>query len=74
MSGMKNLDLREDEAAALIRVLRKVIDDDRYPLSSRVQMLQGILDRLEPRAARPSAAPEPRVYEPPLGVRHRRRE
>jgi len=39
---MKNLELSDEEAAALVRLLNSAIDGDRYPLSPRVQMLQGI--------------------------------
>ena len=39
-----NLALDDDEAAALARVLRHKIDEDRYPLSPRVRQLQSILD------------------------------
>jgi len=39
-----HLDLSDDETAALTRLLRKAIDEDRFPLSPRVRTLQGILD------------------------------
>jgi hypothetical protein len=37
------LDLTDEETAALARLLNDRIDADRYPLSSRVQMLKAIL-------------------------------
>jgi hypothetical protein len=43
---MQHLDLSDEEAAALARVLNDTIDGDRYPLSPRVQMLQGIRAKL----------------------------
>jgi len=69
-----NLDLTDEEQTALATLLRRAIADDRYPLSPRVQALQHILDRLEPRAARAAASPEPRVYAPPSKGRYRRRD
>jgi len=69
-----NLELSEEEEAALTNLLKRAIADDHFPLSPRVQTLQGILDRLEPRQARPAASPEPRVYErPPRATAARRR-
>jgi hypothetical protein len=66
-----NLDLTEDDA--LVTLLKRAIADDHYPLSPRVQTLQGVLDRLEPRPARPAASPEPRTYAPPSRGRYKRR-
>jgi hypothetical protein len=68
-----NLDLIVEEAAALTNLLKRVISDDRYPLSPRVQSLQSVLDRLEPGPPRPAASPERRVYAPPRSGRYRRR-
>jgi hypothetical protein len=67
-----NLTLDDDEAVALTRVLRRTIDDDRYPLSPRIRQLQGILDRLDPP---PFRAPLPplRTYEPPRPKPRQRR-
>jgi hypothetical protein len=35
------LDLTEEEAAALVRLVRRAIDDDPYPLSPRLAPLKG---------------------------------
>ena len=51
---MPHLDLSDDEAAALIRLLRKAIDGDHYPLSPPVQTLQAVLNKLRP-LSRPRA-------------------
>ena len=67
------LDLTDAEAPALIALLKHAIADDRYPLSERVQTWQGILDKLEPRPARPPAASPPRIYAPPTKGRYARR-
>jgi hypothetical protein len=49
------LDLTGDEAAALARCLRHVIEDDRFPLAPRLEPLKAILGKLDP----PKPQPEP---------------
>jgi hypothetical protein len=63
--AMKNLELTDDEAQALVRVLGDAIDGDRFPLSPRVQVLRAVLARLRPEPVQPAVSPEPRVYAPP---------
>jgi hypothetical protein len=58
------LDLTQEETEALARLLRRTIDDDRYPLSPRVQTLKAILAKVRPEPAR-----EP--LPPPRCMRHR---
>jgi hypothetical protein len=41
-------DLTDEETAALIRELGRIIDDDRYPLSPRIVMLDAILNKIRP--------------------------
>jgi hypothetical protein len=41
-----NLDLTDDETAALERLLSDAIDRDRYPLSPRIKTLRGILAKI----------------------------
>ena len=43
-----HLDLSDDESAALVRLFRRAIDDDRYPLSPPRPALRRILDKLDP--------------------------
>jgi hypothetical protein len=66
------LDLTDKEEFALAVELRRTITDDRYPLSPRIRIVQGILDKLEPPPAR-DPLPEPKHYEPPRFIRGRRR-
>jgi hypothetical protein len=66
-------DLTDEEITALERLLRNAIEGDRYPLSLRVQMLQGIRAKLRPEPAKPATAPEPKIYESPSKGRYRRR-
>jgi len=54
---MARLDLTDDERAELARLLRQVIDGDRFPLSPRIRRLRQILAKLEPLA--PAAEPFP---------------
>ena len=67
-----NLDLNDEETAALARLLAKVIDDDRYPLSPRVLVLKAILAQPRPEPKR-EPPPPLRNYEPPRMGRFRRR-
>ena len=62
------LDRAEDETAALARLLRHTIDEERYPLSPRLAPLKAILAKLQPPAQhvepppalKPADAPRPR--------------
>jgi hypothetical protein len=58
-----NLELSDEETAALIRELDRIIQDDRYPLSPRIQTLKAILAKLRPDPIR-EPLPEPKHYEP----------
>jgi hypothetical protein len=49
---MQNLELTEDETAALFALLTRTIADDRYPFSARVRALKDILAKLRPEAMR----------------------
>ena len=40
-----HLDLTDDEARALLNVLIEVIENDRYPMSPRIRLLQEILGK-----------------------------
>jgi hypothetical protein len=66
------LDLTEEETGALERLLSRTIDDDRYPLSPRIQILKGILVKIRPEPAR-EPLPPLRHYEPPRATAARRR-
>ena len=67
-----NLELTDEQAEALIRGLRKLIDDDRYLLSPRIVPLKEILAKLRPETERPPLPPL-RHYEPPSKGRYRSR-
>jgi hypothetical protein len=66
------LDLSDEESAALARLLTNTIDADRYPLSPRVQTLKAILGKIRPEPAR-EPLPPLRRYEPPGASARRRR-
>jgi hypothetical protein len=53
-------------------LLRRAIDDDRYPLSPRIQTLKAILGKLRPEPTR-EPLPPPKVYAPPRAMVTRRR-
>jgi hypothetical protein len=52
------LDLSDGEAAALVQLLRRTINDDPYPLSPRLVLLKAILAKLDPRQGDAGAADE----------------
>jgi hypothetical protein len=66
-----HLDLSDEEAAALVELLTRTIDEDRYPLSPRLATLRGILAKLRPEPAR-EPLPPPKVYAPPRAALTRR--
>jgi hypothetical protein len=66
------LDLTEEETDALARLLSRTIDDDRYPLSARIQMLKAILAKIRPETVR-EPLPPLRRYEPSRATAARRR-
>ena len=70
--GGMNLDLSDEQAAALERELRRIVDDDRYPLSPRIRVLREIRNMIRPEPKR-EPLPERKRYEPPRGGRYRRR-
>jgi hypothetical protein len=47
------LDLTDEEQAAPVGLLRREIDEARYPLSPRLDPLKAILAKLEPPVPRP---------------------
>ena len=63
-------DLIDEETAALVRLLSDTINNDRYPLSPRIQTLKAILAKLRPEPAR-KPLPPLKVYAPPRAKRRR---
>jgi hypothetical protein len=59
-----NLDLTDEEAAALTQELHDIIESDKYPFSPRIRTLREILAKLRPEPVRESLPP-PKVYAPP---------
>jgi hypothetical protein len=72
------LDLTDEETAALLTELNAIIENDRFPLSSRIRMLRGIRAKLPgaPRSPPPARPPIPeerdRGRAPRQGQRRRR--
>jgi hypothetical protein len=67
-----NLDLSDEEAAALTQELHDIVENDRYPFWPRIRKLRGILAKLRPEPAREPLPPR-KVYAPPSKGRYRRR-
>jgi hypothetical protein len=66
------LDLSDPETDALATLLRRTIDEDRFPLSPRIQTLKAILGKTWPEPTR-EPLPPPKVYAPPRATTARRR-
>ena len=66
------LELSDHETDALATLLRRAIDDDRYPLSARIQTLKAILGKIRPEPIR-EPLPPIKHYEPPRATAKRRR-
>jgi hypothetical protein len=61
-----HLDLTDEEVRALLNVLVKVIENDRYPMSPRIRLLQTILGKFgEVGGLPPELALKLRRYSPP---------
>jgi hypothetical protein len=66
------LDLTEEETDALARLLSRTIDDDRFPLSPRIQTLKAVLEKIRPEPARVPLPPL-KHYAPPRATTATRR-
>jgi len=62
--GVMHLDQTDEEAAALIRELRDIVESDHYPFSPRIRTLRAILVKLRPEPVR-EPLPAPKVYVSP---------
>jgi hypothetical protein len=69
---MMNLDLTEEEAAALLRELNGIIDGNHYFLSPRIRTLKAIRSKIRPEPVR-EPPPPTKVFAPPRATRGRRR-
>jgi hypothetical protein len=57
--------LTDDEKSVLVALLKRIIDEDRYPLSPRIGTLRSILAKLEGPKPAPAPLPPAKRYEPP---------
>jgi hypothetical protein len=65
------LDLADEETADLSNELDRIVRNDRYPLSPRIQTLSAVLVKLRPQPVR-EPLPEHKHYEPPRAGWRRR--
>jgi hypothetical protein len=68
-----NLDLTDEQAAALLKELNDIIDGDRYFMSQRIRTLKEIRAKIRPERERPPLPPPPRQYAPPRASAAKRR-
>jgi len=66
-------DLTDDEKLALAALLKRTIENDRYPLSPRRRPLKAIPAKLEPLRPVAEPYPAPKQYKPPRAIRTERR-
>ena len=67
-----DLHLDDEQTEALERELRTLIENDRFPFSTRIRILREILHMIRPEPER-EPRPPPKHYAPPrVGVRRRR--
>ena len=59
-----NLDLTDEQTAALLKELDRIIDGDRYSFSPRIRMLKEIRSKIKPYPVREPLPPLKR-YDPP---------
>jgi hypothetical protein len=67
-----NLELTDEQTEALIRELSQIIQNDRYPLSSRIVVLKAILGQLRPEPTREPLPPRQHYALPSKGRYQRR--
>ena len=68
-----NLDLTDEETAALLRELDGLIDYDRHFMSQRIKTLRAIRAKIRPEPVREPLPPPPKQYAPPLATAKQRR-
>jgi hypothetical protein len=68
-----NLELSDEETAALLVELDRIIDGDRYPLSPRIQMLKAIRAKIRPELVREPRPPPAKRFAPPRATVSQRR-
>jgi hypothetical protein len=61
---MPNLNLTDEEHAALVRLVKHALDTDRYPMSPRLYPLRSILEKLDPQPLHEPRSPS-KIYAPP---------
>jgi len=66
------LELTDEETAALAEELHNIVENDRYPLSPRIQTLKAILGKIRPEPVR-KPLPPLQHFEPPRATAARRR-
>ena len=62
-----NLDLTDEETTALLSELERIIENDRYLLSPRIQTLRAIRAKIKPYPMREPLPPR-KVYAPPRAI------
>jgi hypothetical protein len=67
------LDLNDEQTAALLTELDRIIDSDRFPFSPRIRMLKEIRAKIRPEPAREPLPPVKHSEQPRATAARRRR-
>jgi hypothetical protein len=68
-----NVDLTDEETAALLRELDSLIDGDRYFMSQRIKTMKAIRGKIRPEPVRAPSPLPPKPYAPPRATAKQRR-
>ena len=68
-----DLELSDEQAAALLKELNDIIDGDRYFMSQRIRTLKAIRAKIRPEAVREPLPTPPKQYAPPRASAAKRR-
>jgi hypothetical protein len=68
-----NLELTDEQAAALLRELSDIVDGDRHFMSQRIRASKEIRAKIRPEPVRERLPPPPKRYAPPRATRGPRR-
>ena len=59
LNPVPTIDLTDEQLETVIRIMRRAIDEDRYPLSDCVRTWKATLAKLDPSSVRPTPEPKP---------------
>jgi hypothetical protein len=70
---MPKIDLADDELAAVVALVRRTMNEEKFPFSPRVRPLKAALAKLDPKPSKPRAVLPPLPTGPMVGSRRKPR-